>query len=194
MAFNVSDIKANINKYEGPMRTSHFSVAITPPIGLTNRVNESDTGLSARDLVYLAEAAELPGISLQTTEIKQMGYGLVDKRPYKSSFVDTNIRFVEDSNADSISFFHMWLDSIAGFADRSNDGKDQMMYPDEYQTTIEVTQYDKTGEKSMICSLYKAYPLTITPIALDWASQNEAAKFLVTFAYESWNTDKIKGT
>lgn len=189
MAFNIQDIKSAVNRYGGNLRTSHFDVALTLPQGLISTLSSADV-MPTRDLVFFAEAAELPGISLQTSEIKHSGYGLIDKRPYRSSFIDSNIRFSEDAEAKSITFFQKWLDAIAGFSDRSSAGKDQMLYPDEYQTTIEVSRYDNTGNKILTCSLYKAYPITVTPISLDWATQNEISKFTVTFGYESWKTDK----
>ena len=190
MAFNIQEIQATINRYGGNLRTSHFDVAITAPQALLTTLTSGDNGMPTRDLVFFAEAAELPGVSLQTSEIKHSGYGLIDKRPYKSNFVDTNIRFAEDANAKTINFFQTWVDEIANFSDRTNGSRDQMRYPDEYQTTIEVTRYDPSGNKVLVCSIYRASQITVAPVTLDWATQNEISKFTVTFGYESWKTSK----
>ena len=187
MAFNISEIKSTLNRYGGPARTSHFDVTITNPRSLSTAGN----GMSTRDLVFFAEAAEVPGVSLQTSEIRHGGYGFPDKRPYRTGFVDVNIRFVEDAEAKSLTFFQKWVDSIAKFSDRGSSAKDTYLYPDEYQTTLNIKQYDTSGQIILDCKIFEAYPMTIVPISLDWASQNEIAKFTVSFAYGSWTTNKI---
>lgn len=69
MAFNITELMSTIDFYDGIHKPSHFYVEIHPPQWLGDRQ-------VVRDLKFLCEATNLPGIQLQTVSVRPLGYGL----------------------------------------------------------------------------------------------------------------------
>jgi len=49
-----------------------------------------------------------------------------------------------------------------------------------------VYQYGKGGSKIKVCKIIGAFPTDITPIDLDWGSNDTIEEFSVTLAYQWW--------
>lgn len=211
--FDINDFKSTINKYGGLTRASDFQIIIPHEIGLglgidlagggfvqqlesipTRLANlasnpfqiaESISSMSSRDLRFFAEAATIPGVQLQTAEIRHEGYGTFQKRPYQTIMPDVDVTFVEDATAKSLSIFHNWIKRISSFS--RTQGNQTFEYPDNYKCDIIILQYDSEGNMIYGVNLLEAYPTTVTPVNLSWTSANEPARFNVSFTYHSWN-------
>lgn len=65
-------------------------------------------------------------------------------------------------------------------------------YYHDYISNIEVFYFNPDGEKTFKVLYKECYPTLITPIQLDWASQNEVIKMNVNFAYKLYEMEPIQ--
>lgn len=65
-------------------------------------------------------------------------------------------------------------------------------YYGDYISDIELYYFDSNGEKTFKVTFLECYPTLITPIQLDWASQNEVIKLSVNFAYKLYKMEPIQ--
>lgn len=147
--------------------------------------------MSSRDLRFFAESASIPGVQLQTSEVRHEGYGLFQKRPYQTIMTDVDVTFLEDGAGKSLALFHNWIRKISNFS--TNRGNQTFAYPDSYKCDIIILQYDSAGNMIYGVTLLDAFPTTVTPVNLNWNSQNEPARFTVSFSYVSWNSLETLG-
>ena len=195
MAFNVNEMLGTINGVGGLTKSSKFIVRITPPASLR--------GLNSTDFQFLCDSAALPGISMQTDEIRMSGYGNIEKRPYAPIFQDVNLTFFCDSNARVLKFFQQWVQSVYAFNDNSNPNgvvktlpPNTFAYPKDYFGIVEIEHYDdsgpgQSGEGIVLYSLNEAYPVSIGDIALDWNNENQLTKIPITFSYTWWTASTL---
>lgn len=65
-------------------------------------------------------------------------------------------------------------------------------YYNDYISDIEVFYFNPDGENTFKVKFKECYPTLITPIQLDWASQNEVIKLNVNFAYKVYEMEPIE--
>ena len=190
MAFSINGMLGTINANGGLTKASKYLVTITAPSVNSNL---------ATDIPFFCESAQLPGIGMQTDEIRQAGYGNIEKRPYASIFQDVNLSFFNDSDSKVLSFLHSWMQSVYNFNDdtspyaASERGliKNTFAYPKEYFGTINITHYDDAEQKVITYTLNEAYPLNIQEVNVSWDSSDTLVKIPVTFTYTYWSTETL---
>jgi hypothetical protein len=197
MSFNISNIRAVIEKYGGVSRKPYFDVIVNPPSFLSTDY--------ARDIQFLATSAQLPGVHLDTIPIRPLGYGTPELRPYDTITQNVTLDILVDVNGAAFDFFHKWIGNINNFAiDRGNSSAGtglnyyEFAYPSEYEGNIVVKSYDNVegsnGTSPGVIVQYKfnqAWPVTIGNIDVRWDSDNEINVLPVTFAYNIWTSDKL---
>lgn len=184
MTFNVTEFKSQVFN-RGIAKTNKFVATIT-------RSNTSGDGRNFENVSrFLCDTASIPGLGFQTADVRQMGYGNIDKRPYLTTFEDLSTTFIVDNKGEVYKYFHNWGRDIVDFNEVKNGSSDGNLYsfPDEYYAVIEIIQYDDAGNKLLTVKLNKAYPMQIGAIALSWADSGTIAKLPVTFAFNSWESD-----
>lgn len=188
---------ATINAVGGLTKASKFLVRITPPSSLRNNINE--------DFTFLCDSAQLPGISWQTDDIKMAGYGNVEKRPYATMFQDVPLTFFNDSDGKVLKFFHLWMQSIYNFNDKTNPNAsarglapNSFQYPKSntdgsggYYGTVEIMHYDDNSDTIITYELDEAYPIAIGDVQVDWNQENNLLKIPVTFTYTYWSAETL---
>ena len=188
---NIQNLKSTISNYGGLAKASKFYVTIT------GRRRGGNAGFE-RDAQFLCDTAVLPGISFQTTEVRQQGYGNVDKRPYMTMFQDISTIFLCDAKGEVINYFHSWFRGITNFNEAggnsiNNEGLrvNLFNYPEEYWATVEIHTLNDAGDEIIKYTLTRAYPLAIGEVSVAWDQTDTITKLPVTWAYNSWNSEKF---
>ena len=185
MSFKPSELLATLNK-NGVAKSSHFEVQITGP-GTTGEEN---------DLMFRADACELPGRTISTSEYRI--YGPIGKVAYASTYTDTSIGFLCSEDLREKRYFEEWQDIImhhratSGMSAKHTKGRYETGYYEDYVRTIEIRQYNVSGAKQSTHYLDEAYPIGIAPIALSWGNE-ELIRLQVTFAFHDYRADFTPG-
>lgn len=201
--FSIDQFTSKILKV-GLITPSNFFVKFTPPTCLPTETRYTDVAL-------FCAATSLPGRRIATTEQRPYGYGQVIKMPYDVMQDDIDLTFFIDAEyATSLDFFTRWMNSII---DPSEDFPNASNRPNRvrykkgngrYTTDIRiyvVSQLEgsenpaegtnksaggaEEGYAIIECKLVDAYPIQITPIALDWGDGDQFIRVNVTFSFRT---------
>ena len=172
---------SNADGYGSFLKSSRFIVRITPSGSAVSGL------LSAfsRDLMYLCEAAEMPGRGLENIDVRY--YGPNQKFPFQSRYEDINLNFICRSEARERKFFDDWLNII------HPTNSFNFQYKDNYRSTIDIFQYSDLAisidnpnpEPIYSFRLIDAFPILVNPQPVTWADA-EFMRLAVTFTYKSW--------
>lgn len=176
-------------------RANRFGVNITcPALGLPNGF-----GIRCTD-------CQIPGRQLEVGDFST--YGPTVKYPYNVSNDGQEISFTFfcDSTFADRFVIDAWMSLIyAGKMPPPKEGEDEVekqidgmssigssahptwAYYNDYVGEIEIEQFNRSGKKSLIHTLYEAYPVSMAPIPLSSATTDEVMKFECTFAYRTWD-------
>jgi hypothetical protein len=158
---SINQFKAHIEKHSGPAKSERFYVQFFPPTDLI----QYTAGL-ATDLVYQCDSAELPGINLNTHDYRIIG----PTRNFAAQTMFNEVSFSIYCTSDFYEkpFFEAWIEYI----NPRSLGWD-FRYTSEYATTVEIVQMDLTGQKIIYGTrLYRAYPISIQSMPLNWQDDN----------------------
>lgn len=198
MAYNISEFKSNIGRY-GIMPTNKFLVVMTAPLNL-NFNTFTDVGdlfntLGTERMLYMrSEQVKIPGITIQASDNKRYGMGVAEKMPHNAQFTDIGMTFLADNSGDIYRYFYSWMNKIVDFSGTANYfGRPTytVNYKDSYSTDIYIIVYDNEGNITKFITLYKAYPIAMNEIGLDWNSINTAMKINVNFSYREYSVDNV---
>ena len=188
--FNIAEFNSKVNKY-GVLKTSGVAVTLTPPRGIVLQL-----GFNMADIPFMAEATNIPGVSLATTEIRRHGYGVIEKKPYVPIFTDIEIVFRADKRAELYKFFQQWMRMIINFDGRNSINSDtgiisgqklyEVAYKDFYMSTLAVHVLNNQGEEPLTVVMTEAYPIFLGPVGMAWGSVNDYVKFTVKFTFRDW--------
>lgn len=192
---DLNNFLATASKLNGFTRPSYFYIEIAPPPML---VDESNT---MRNLAFLSESANLPGVSFATSEVRRYGYGPTERKPFAPIFVDTNISFFVDGAGVIQKFFYKWMNGIVKF-DETVNGKGavygrttmrpfEVNYKDQYATDIIITTVDENNNDIINVRLTKAFPIFMGDVSLGWNDTDSIARLPITFSFYNWKIENI---
>ena len=184
MSFSVNQFKSNLSgsNGNGVSKQSHFEMWIALP----QKILLSDDAKSSAPFTrFRIDTSEFPGRSIVTSDYKQTGYGLTSKVGYGAIYPDVNISMICDSKLNEKKLFTSWQNLIVGNHNRQQDiRKHQSIgYYQDYTSTIMIVQYDQEGKVSYAITLNEAYPIVISSLPLNWASE-EFHKLNVQISYK----------
>jgi hypothetical protein len=202
-SFNIAEFKSNISN-GGVLQNNKFVVFIPiPPFIFSNFFSDVGNALfnvtSSYNFLYRAEQASIPGISIQTQDVRRMGMGVAEKMPYNVAFQDTSISFLADAKGDVHRFFYSWLSNVTDFKQTalgaiasafgfgSSSSSYEINYKSNYATDIYIFVFDNVGNMVKTITLYDAYPVSLNEIPLDWASPNSLMKVNVGITFKHWS-------
>ena len=137
----------------------------------------------SRNLALQCEAAELPGKTLATTDVKI--YGPTFKVPYQTQYGDTSLTFLCTNDFYERKLFDRWMEAIMP-TDTNN-----MRYPkgdkSRYMTNIKIIQYDDFVKQIYAVELLDAFPIGVAPQALSWGD-DAFHRLQISFAYQKYRT------
>jgi hypothetical protein len=135
----------------------------------------------SRYLALQCEAAELPGKTLATADVKI--YGPSFKVPYQTQYTDTTLTFLCTNEFYERKLFERWMDCIMPY-DTNN-----LRFPKDertrYLTNIQVIQYDDLIKKIFIIELMDSFPIGIASQQLSWSDDN-FHRLSVQFAFQKY--------
>jgi hypothetical protein len=153
-------------------------------------------GITGNKLSFMAKSAQLPGSTLGTVPVYYFGREM--KFPGNRTFADWTITIINDEDFMIRNAIESWMNSINSNESniRSNSGVSISETGQNYTTDAQVFQYGKAGPQTANASngAIKGYnfvgmfPVDLSPIDLDWGSNDSIEEFSVTFAYQYWTT------
>jgi hypothetical protein len=201
MTFNVANFSAKINRF-GLARSNLFVATIDPPLESKSILNLPINS----DLIFFCKSAAIPGMDINTVDVKPQGWGKIEKRP--TEFVKNNLvlTFMVDSNFAVKQFFHRWIQSVVnyngmnGTLSEDSQGKlpFELDYKDNYSGRIEIVVYADNSEKSTARTYtYQfdgAFPVSIGSVETAWENQAEIMVITVAFAYDAMHVSGMQET
>jgi hypothetical protein len=176
MAFNVAEFRSQMTG-DGA-RPNLFSVSLTFPSFVDGATDAS------RKATFMAKAAQLPGSSMGQVPVYYFGREM--KFVGNRSFADWTVTIINDEDFTIRNTMERWMNSLNSHA--GNIRAANASTPSTYSVDAEITQYGKTGNELKKYKFVGMFPVDLTPIALDWGSNDTIEEFDVTFAYQYWTT------
>ena len=137
----------------------------------------------SRNLALQCEAAELPGKTMTTADVKI--YGPTFKVPYQTQYSDTSLTFLCTNEFYERKLFDRWMEAIHP-TDTNN-----LRFPkgdkSRYLTNIKIIQYDDFIKQIYAVELIDAFPIGVAPQSLSWADDG-FHRLSISFAYQKYRT------
>jgi hypothetical protein len=163
---------------------SDVSSAISSAFGRQGDQDEysrtSNSSMS-RYLALQCEAAELPGKTLQTADVKI--YGPTFKVPYQTMYSDTTLTFICTNDFYERKLFDRWIEAI--MPSDTNNLRFAKGAQSRYLTNIKVIQYDDFIKQIYAVELMDAFPIGVAPQTLSW-SDDGFHRLSIQFAYQKY--------
>ena len=187
MAFRVQEFRAQMTG-DGA-RPNLFRCSINFPIAAVS--STPGTGFASgqgaqQKFTFMARSANLPGSTVNSVPVNYFGREL--KFAGNRTFQEWTVTIVNDEDFVIRKAFEKWMSGINSHAGnlrqpgfRQGDGG--------YQQDGRVLQYAKDGGILKVYNFVGMFPIDISPIELDWASNDTIEEFAVTFAYQWWESD-----
>lgn len=179
--FKPDDFLSNFNKHKDFAKVSKFHVEILKPPGFVA------TDVNFAELRFQCEAAELPGYNINTVDARI--YGVPAPAAASASFNDVTLTFICAGDLWEKKLFDYWLNLVVPVNNY------HVRFKSEYASKINITQFYEaardnaatTPEASYIVTLWNAFPITLSPLSLNWGDDG-IHKLSVTFKYDYWST------
>jgi len=189
--FNVAEFRSRMTG-DGA-RPNLFKVILQPPI--------VESGIGEK-IEFMAKAAQLPGSTIGMVPLHYFGREL--KFPGNRTFPDWTITIINDEDFAIRNAMESWMSNLnsheanlrgktftnsgavvgGGSANAGNAGAG-------YSRDADVIQYKKEGGVAKTYSFAGMFPIDISPIELDWGTNDSIEEFTVTFAYQYWTTEQL---
>ena len=186
MAFQISEFTSALSG-DGA-RPNLFQVMMT---GLPG-----GAGQSGQPFTFLCKSAQLPGSTIGT--IPMYYFGREAKMAGNRTFADWSVTVVNDENFSVRNSIEVWMNAI-----NSNQGNLRLTSMpvtgggsggQPYAINATVNQFSKSSNVG-VGGVIKSYsfvglfPVDLSPIDLDWGTNDTIEEFTVTFAYQYWTTN-----
>lgn len=174
MAFNVAEFRSNM--IGDGARPNLFQVSLTFPSIVSN------ANLAGRKIQFMAKSAQLPGSSIGTVPVYYFGREL--KFAGNRTFPDWSLQIINDEDFIIRNSLENWMNSINSH--QGNVRNTSALNSTGYSVEATVNQYGKTGNILKSYSFVGMFPIDVSPIDLDWGSNDSIEEYSVTFAYQYW--------
>lgn len=192
MAFNLNAFRSKLS-LDGA-RPNLFQVRMQlPTFATSGAATKAQTNLS-----FMIKSAQLPGSTIGTVPVFYFGREL--KFAGNRTFPDWTVTIINDEDFSIRESFERWMNSINLHA--ANE-REQVAYNiNQYTTDLFVDQFAKNNAQGSsyvkdsssfdgAIKTYKfvgAFPTEVSPIDLDWGSNDTIEEFNVTFSYQWWES------
>ena len=151
--------------------------------GQQDEYSKTSNSSMSRNLALQCEAAELPGKTLTTADVKI--YGPTFKVPYQTQYGDTSLTFLCTNEFYERKLFDRWMEAIHP-SDTNN-----LRFPKgdktRYMTNIKIIQYDDFIKQIYAVELIDAFPIGVAPQSLSWGD-DAFHRLQISFAYQKYRT------
>jgi hypothetical protein len=176
MAFSVNEFRSQM--VGDGARPNLFEVSMPFPLFST-------PGAAQKKLTFMCKTAQLPGATIGVIPVQYFGREL--KFAGNRTFVDWTITVINDEDFVIRNAFERWMSAINSHA--LNLRNPAALAPVNYTVDGEVSQFGKVGGRAI--KKYKfigLFPNDITPIDVDWGSNDTIEEFSVTLSYQWWES------
>jgi hypothetical protein len=181
MAFNINDLRANLNL--GGARPTLFNVNLTLPGGV-------GSSAAARKFTFTCEGAELPASQVGLISVPY--FGRIVKFAGDRTFNPWTVTVVNDEDFLVRDAMEAWSSLINTRVTNLRDASSSS--PTLYKSSADVTQFDRTGNPIRIYTIQGMWPREIEAIQLSWGQQDQIERFRVTFEYDWFDVSGTTGT
>ena len=167
--FNVERFKSSLTN--GGARPNQFMVQLSFPTYVAAQT------LAVARAPFLVSVAELPGQTVNPAIVQYRGREVkfVGDRIY----APWTITVLNDAEMSIRSAMEQWMGGMEDYA-----GKFGRLQPAEYQRDMQVFQLDRNGNALKSYSIVNAFPVDLSPVALDFGANDQISTFTVTFQYQ----------
>jgi hypothetical protein len=167
--FNVERFKSSLTN--GGARPNQFMVQLSFPTYVAGQ------SLAVARAPFLVSVAELPGQTVNPAIVQYRGREVkfVGDRIY----APFTITVMNDAEMSIRSAMEQWMGGMEDYA-----GKFGRLQPAEYQRDMQVFQLDRNGNALKSYNIVNAFPVDLSPVALDFGANDQISTFTVTFQYQ----------
>jgi hypothetical protein len=175
MAFNVNEFRSQMQG-DGA-RPNLFEVSMPfPAFALP--------GNAQTKMSFMCKTAQLPGSSVGLVPVPYFGREL--KFAGNRTFQDWTVSIINDEDFVIRNAFERWMNGI-------NSHASNLRYPAAatqvgYTVDSEVRQYGKAGDVLKKYKFVGVFPTDLSPIDVDWGSNDSIEEFTVTLSYQWWES------
>jgi hypothetical protein len=134
-------------------------------------------------LTFMCKTAQLPGSTIGVVPVNYFGREL--KFVGNRTFADWTISVINDEDFVIRNAFERWMNGINSH--NFNVRNPLALAPLGYSVDGDVTQFGKQGNTLKKYRFIGMYPTDITPIDVDWGSNDTIEEFSVTLTYQWWD-------
>ena len=174
MAFSVNEFRSQMTG-DGA-RPNLFEVSMPFP-GFASPAN------AQTKLTFMCKTAQLPGSTVGVVPVNYFGREL--KFVGNRTFADWTISVINDEDFIVRNAFERWMNGINSH--NFNVRNPLALAPLGYSVDSEVTQFGKQGNTLKKYRFIGVFPTDITPIDVDWGSNDTIEEFSVTLSYQWWD-------
>ena len=175
MAFNVNEFRSQM--IGDGARPNLFEVSMPFP-------GFSAPGNAQTKLSFMCKTAQLPGSTLGVVPVQYFGREL--KFVGNRTFADWTITIINDEDFSIRNAFERWMNGINSH--NLNVRNPAALAPGGYTVDANVTQFGKKGDQLKKYKFVGVFPSDITPIDVDWGSNDTIEEFSVTLTYQWWES------
>ena len=167
--FNVERFKSALTN--GGARPNQFAVQLSFPTYVTGAT------LAVARAPFLVSVAELPGQTVNPAIVQYRGREVkfVGDRVY----APWTITVLNDAEMSIRTAMEQWMNGMEDYV-----AKFGRLQPAEYQRDMQVFQLDRNGNALKQYNIANAFPVDLSPVALDFGANDQISTFTVTFQYQ----------
>ena len=171
--FNVERFKSSLTN--GGARPNQFMVQLSFPTYVAGQ------SLAVARAPFLVSVAELPGQKVNPAIVQYRGREVkfVGDRIY----APFTITVLNDAEMSIRTAMEQWMNGMEDYV-----AKFGRLQPAEYQRDMQVFQLDRNGNALKQYNIANAFPVDLSPVALDFGANDQISTFTVTFQYQHFTT------
>lgn len=188
--FNLDKFKGALQRDNSLMRANRYVVTITPGPGWSWISDQ------AEQLVFFCDAVNIPGVTINPSDITRLGLGTFDRRPGRMLPSEISASFMLDQSGRNLNFFQTWVTNIVNMDGRNPNGErsngalyGEQYYRNNYIGTMEIATYDVAANKVLTLTAHEVWPNVLGDVTMGWAQNDEFARVQVNFQLRYWTTD-----
>lgn len=181
MAFEVNQFRSQM-ALDGA-RPNLFQVTMQFPSALV----PGGAADASRKLSFHARSAQLPGATIGAIPIQYFGREV--KLAGNRTFQDWTLTIFNDEDFVTRNAIEQWMASLNSHTGNLRAGNARSSFT--YGVDAIVQQYAKTGEVIKTYKFVGMWPTDLSPIDLDWGSNDTLEEYTCTWAYQYWTAEDI---
>ena len=172
--FNVERFKSALTN--GGARANQFAVQLSFPTYVGAQ------SIAVARAPFLVNIAELPGQTINPAIVQYRGREV--KFAGDRIYAPWTITILNDAEMSIRNGIEQWMGGMEDYATKTG-----RLQPSEYQRDLEVYQLDRNGNILKSYKLANAFPVDLSPVALDFGANDQISQFTVTFQYQHYTVD-----